>query len=159
MDQFHLIIVWFILILLIIILTIIMCKKCNGHDLDSNLDSELVEGFSERHDDHDRRSGYYYDYYDYFNNKYCDDCGHKSRRSCSSCLNCGFCVTYDGYGECVPGDESGPYFREDCQYWEFNNPWARYPYSSIFPSVTPPQYLAYEYGYANPPYPSKFRKY
>lgn len=72
-----------------------------------------------------------------YHKKYCPSCGTKSRKSCSKCLNCGFCVTSDGHGECVPGDSNGPYFRDDCMYWEYGYNYADsfYPYSHIFPSA------------------------
>lgn len=101
----------FILIIVIIFLTTpTICKK-----LDFN-----KEGF--------------YTYYGYYK-KYCPSCGWRSRYSCSKCTNCGYCITPNGYGECVPGDSSGPYFREDCYHWEYGDPYYYYPYSHIFPAV------------------------
>ncbi len=64
----------------------------------------------------------FYTYYGYYK-KYCPSCGWRSRYSCSKCTNCGYCITPSGYGECVPGDSSGPYFREDCQSWIFGFYW------------------------------------
>lgn len=49
--------------------------------------------------------------------RYCGSCGHKSELTCSDCVNCGFCITSNGHGQCVPGDERGPYFTEDCVKW------------------------------------------
>ena len=54
--------------------------------------------------------------------KYCKSCGEKSRGECNNCINCGYCLTPNGYGQCVTGDEQGPYFREDCKDYEYNNP-------------------------------------
>ena len=54
--------------------------------------------------------------------KYCKSCGEKSRSKCNNCVNCGYCLTPNGYGQCVTGDEKGPYFREDCVDYEYNNP-------------------------------------
>lgn len=53
---------------------------------------------------------------------YCSECGTKGRRRCGECVNCGFCYTPNGYGECIPGDENGPYFREDCLNYEYTTP-------------------------------------
>ena len=53
---------------------------------------------------------------------YCGGCGYKNRGNCRNCLDCGFCINYNGYGECVPGDSSGPYFRSDCASWEYGRP-------------------------------------
>lgn len=58
----------------------------------------------------------FYYYYDY--PRYCTHCGGKGRFSCNNCENCGYCITPDGYGECVSGDANGPYFREDCIAYE-----------------------------------------
>ena len=77
--------------------------------------------------------GFYTDYGYY--KRYCPSCGWRSRNSCSKCTNCGYCITASGYGECVPGDSSGPYFRSDCMYWEYGDPYYCYPYSHIYPVV------------------------
>jgi len=103
-----------ILILWICALAVILLTtplKCNGVDMEK-------EGF--------------YTYYGYYK-KYCPSCGWRSRHSCSKCTNCGWCVNRSGYGECVPGDSSGPYFREDCVYWEYGSPYYN---SNIFPVIT-----------------------
>jgi hypothetical protein len=47
----------------------------------------------------------------------CPNCGHRDPMRCSECVDCGWCVTPNGYGECVPGNEDGPYFRRDCVQW------------------------------------------
>ena len=53
---------------------------------------------------------------------YCRNCGNKSRGACAACVNCGYSINQFGIGECVPGDASGPYFRQDTLYWEYGNP-------------------------------------
>ncbi len=63
-----------------------------------------------------------------FGNISCNDCGRKDRLNCSQCLNCGYCVTATGNTECTAGDYMGPYFRDDCLFWEYNSP--QYLYSS-----------------------------
>jgi len=65
--------------------------------------------------------------------KYCSSCGYKSRRGCAKCVNCGICVTPNGYSECLPGDSSGPYFRNDCSFWNFGRSY--YPYNHIEPVI------------------------
>lgn len=57
----------------------------------------------------------------YFPFRYCRSCGYRSRRQCNKCTNCGFCVPYRGKGNCVPGDNRGPYFRSDCVDWEYGD--------------------------------------
>lgn len=84
-------------------------------------------------------------YYGHFKS-YCPSCGWRSRNSCSKCTNCGYCITASGYGECVPGDSSGPYFRSDCLYYEYGSPYEYYPYSHLFPVVKTRSVYPY-YGY------------
>ncbi len=74
----------------------------------------------------------FYTYNSYYK-KYCPSCGWRSRTACSKCINCGFCVNNKGQGECVPGDSQGPYFREDCAYWEYGSPYRYYPYANLYP--------------------------
>jgi len=53
---------------------------------------------------------------------YCGDCnsrGRKGMNACLSCNNCGWCVDPNGYGSCVLGDYTGPYFA-DCAQYMFN---------------------------------------
>lgn len=70
-----------------------------------------------------RTYGRYYfpSYYDLLGqfSRYCTQCGWKTRTTCSDCNNCGFCIDRDGVGKCEPGDSRGPYFREDCVFWEY----------------------------------------
>lgn len=75
--------------------------------------------------------------YPYFGMSYCDKCGDKGEFTCGNCSNCGFCISQFGSGECVPGDQYGPYFREDCIDWRYMKPGAipQYsPYHMFFPS-------------------------
>lgn len=76
----------------------------------------------------------FYSYSGYYK-KYCPSCGWRSRYSCDKCTNCGYCITASGYGECVPGDSSGPYFRSDCKFWSYNDEYFSYPFSHVFPIV------------------------
>lgn len=75
-------------------------------------------------------------YFPYLSFKgYCGGCGKLSREDCSSCTNCGFCTTIDGRKNCVPGDNFGPYFREDCADWEYSDPYQRNSKSHKYPNV------------------------
>jgi succinate dehydrogenase/fumarate reductase-like Fe-S protein len=68
-----------------------------------------------------RRPYYRYNFrYPYKYNKYCSECDNKSLYSCKNCINCGLCYNANGNIECVPGDARGPYFREECAYWQYN---------------------------------------
>ena len=70
--------------------------------------------------------------FDGYYKKYCPSCGTKDKHSCGTCVNCGFCITVDGYGECVPGNNQGPFFRSDCAVWEYGNP---YYYGQVYPAT------------------------
>jgi len=65
---------------------------------------------------------------------YCGDCGSRGRYNCSKCIDCGYCTSYDGSSECVPGDINGPYFRKDCVNWEYNYLWSR---NYVYPTIIP----------------------
>ena len=49
----------------------------------------------------------------------CPNCGQRDQWQCYECSTCGWCITPEGFGECVPGDQYGPYFRKDCLYWDY----------------------------------------
>lgn len=74
----------------------------------------------------------FYPYYDAYK-RYCGSCTGRTRRSCGKCLNCGWCMNSKGVGTCVAGDSHGPFFRDDCMYWEYGNPYYHYPNDHIFP--------------------------
>lgn len=86
-------------------------------------------------DSQDKKKEAFHTYHGYYK-QYCPSCGWRSRNTCSKCTNCGYCITASGYGECVPGDNNGPYFRSDCLYWEYGDPYYNYPYSNIYPVTT-----------------------
>lgn len=52
----------------------------------------------------------------------CPNCGKRSKSQCFTCGTCGWCVTPNGYGECVPGNKYGPFFRQDCVNWQYDPP-------------------------------------
>ena len=39
---------------------------------------------------------------------------------CFQCTDCSWGLTFGGWGECIPGNENGPYFREDCIAWQYH---------------------------------------
>ncbi len=53
---------------------------------------------------------------------YCKSCGNYGMNKCGSCANCGYCISPNGSGECVDGDQNGPYFRKDCIGWKYGMP-------------------------------------
>jgi hypothetical protein len=74
----------------------------------------------------------FYTYNSYYKH-HCPSCGWRNRKTCSSCLNCGFCTTAEGVGECVAGNSSGPFFRNDCAVWEYGDAYQYYPYANLYP--------------------------
>lgn len=51
--------------------------------------------------------------------QYCEDCNRRGKKglgACLSCTNCGWCVDPNGYGSCVLGDYTGPYFADCAQF-------------------------------------------
>ena len=110
----NMIILMWVVVMVVILLSInSKCEK-NGEKTGS------VEGF--------------YTYPGYYK-KYCGSCGWRSRYNCGKCTNCGYAINASGYGNCVPGDSSGPYFQDDALYWEYGDSNDYYPYSHVYPSV------------------------
>ena len=110
----------------------------------------------------------YYTCYESFDNtiqtkyiypRYCKSCGEKSRIRCNKCINCGYCFTPNGYGQCVTGDEKGPYFREDCVKYEYNNPIFSYFRSWFYPFFWKDKYNYDIRGYPESTYSSYIRRY
>jgi hypothetical protein len=119
MSQTFMILLWLLIFFVILLSTPLICNK-------------KTENFQT--------------YYGYFK-KYCGNCSIRDRVSCSSCTNCGTCITSNGSSECTPGDDNGPYFRKDCLYWEYGDPYYYYPYSNIFPIIkTKNVYPYFTYG-------------
>jgi len=49
-----------------------------------------------------------------------EDCYSKSNGECLNYTNCGICEKY-GNKTCQPGDNFGPFYKDDCQYWSYSN--------------------------------------
>lgn len=112
-----------LVILIFIIISLFASSQCKSY-------TKTNEGF-------DNSFGYY--------KTYCADCGTRTRSACSKCTNCGFCLTSSGIGSCSPGNDSGPSYRTDCQYWEYGDPYFYYQNSNVYPIVkirnTYPHYI------------------
>lgn len=93
----------FITVAFAILIYIIMCSDCENENCKDTKNEHYVV-YSER---------------DKWN---CKECGFLTRAQCGNCVNCGYCYDYRGRGQCVPGDENGPYFREDCADYEYISP-------------------------------------
>jgi hypothetical protein len=79
--------------------------------------------------------------------QYCGSCGELGKYNCNKCTNCGYCYTPNGGGECVPGDADGPFFREDCVAYEYNDP--NYRVGRVYPDTyywNDPYYISGYYG-------------
>jgi hypothetical protein len=83
----------------------------------------------------------------YFLPRYCGYCGYQNIYECKNCTNCGVCTTADGRSECINGDITGPYFREDCVSWEYQQqpPTTQVLVPSYYPTHIFPS-LDYRYG-------------
>lgn len=85
---------------------------------------------------------YGYNFYNQYDK--CKNCGDNSRDQCSACNNCGWCLHSDGYGQCVPGDVNGPYFRQDCYNWFHKYDYLQYPYHPYYNTVQINSYPGYK---------------
>lgn len=70
------------------------------------------------------------------------DCYGLPRNECLRYSNCGICMK-NGRSECMPGDEQGPFFKEDCQGWAYSNVYDRYIFGERVTTVTPPWSMFY----------------
>jgi hypothetical protein len=103
--------------------------ECHSRDLSINvINEEKNENYVSVHNNNENYSSLHHNNVDdehifYYNYPtFCKTCGELSRSKCNNCVNCGYCVSPRGNGECVAGDEYGPYFREDCAYYEYQRP-------------------------------------
>lgn len=54
-----------------------------------------------------------------FNTADCPNCGQRDKLQCFQCDGCGWAWNDKGYGECIPGNEQGPYFAKDTVEWQY----------------------------------------
>lgn len=125
MDRYVVILIWILIVAVILLSTPTKC---------------MIDGKTEG----------FYNYSSYFKSP-CSSCGWRTRYSCGKCTNCGFCRTASGIGSCEPGDSSGPFFRDDCMFWEYNDPYTYYPFSDLYPVIkTKSQYPTYRHKVRKP---------
>ena len=125
------------IIIAILLLATVRCEPNEHYKVDITSTKPLVKqaGFVGKHRNRRRRNRRRYGYVQnlgypmYVRNnmyprskRYCSTCGDKNNFECGQCVNCGTCVSERGVAKCVLGDQAGPYFREDCVQWQFNNP-------------------------------------
>lgn len=72
--------------------------------------------------------------------RYCNNCGELGQGGCNECFDCGYCYNENGVGECVSGDENGPYFRDDCYNYEYRVPFY---YNRLYPTYYDRLYSTY----------------
>lgn len=65
------------------------------------------------------------------------DCYSLPSGECMNYGNCGLCLK-DGVGTCVPGDEQGPLFKDDCQSWAYTNYNDRHVFGEKILTITNP---------------------
>jgi hypothetical protein len=65
------------------------------------------------------------------------DCYKLDPNQCLQYANCGLCIK-GKERTCVPGDEQGAFFKDDCQAWEYANRYDGYIFGEVRTSVTAP---------------------
>jgi hypothetical protein len=55
---------------------------------------------------------------------HCNTCNSKNFAQCLNCAECGFCIKGSS-GECVKGDQHGPYDGRLCDMWYHSDPFSR----------------------------------
>lgn len=53
------------------------------------------------------------------------DCYSEPLDKCLDHSNCGMCLDKNKGNSCLPGNQHGPFFREDCQKWKYTNRYDR----------------------------------
>ena len=80
------------------------------------------------------------------------DCYNLDNKTCLQYSNCGLCLK-DNKSTCLPGDEQGPFFVEDCQKWAYTNFYDGRTTDDKQTIITPPWntfYPIYEARYPSP---------
>ena len=81
-----------------------------------------------------------------------NDCYSLNNRDCMKYSNCGLCDQF-GRLECVPGDEQGPLFKDNCSQWIHTNYYDRHIFGEKVVTATPSWsqfYPEYELRYPSP---------
>lgn len=141
----------------ILIVLIIICMLLTMYTTDNkNVTESEVENYS--NEVFDRvNEGKNNDYWDNLahnleGTKKADDCYKLNQRDCLKYYNCGLCMK-DGVKECIPGDEQGPLFKEDCQGWIYTNYYDKFIFRDKCTTKTRPWntfYPEYEARYPSP---------
>lgn len=75
------------------------------------------------------------------------DCYNLPLNKCTKYSNCGICLNKDGTSECVPGDNEGPLFKDDCDKWIHTDYDARHGLAETITNMVDPwsKYYAHDY--------------
>jgi hypothetical protein len=116
-------------LLMIIVVAVILCfisvsNKENFADFNRDYDPDLLYTY-ELINYPNFISPYYLKNYNYLEladseplpAHVCKKCDKLKKEKCGLCQNCGWCIDEKGKGKCVPGDEKGPHFNNDCEIW------------------------------------------
>jgi hypothetical protein len=71
--------------------------------------------------------------------KITSDCYSLDKNQCLRTSNCGLCHNnYNNKMECVPGDEDGPLFKDNCEKWIYTNNYDRFIYGNKIIDIVDP---------------------
>lgn len=65
------------------------------------------------------------------------DCYKESQRDCMKYSNCGICYK-NGNAQCIPGDDQGPLFDDQCENWSFVDYYDNYIFGEKVTKTVPP---------------------
>ena len=70
------------------------------------------------------------------------DCYNEKPEDCMHYANCGICYR-QGKSKCIPGDVQGPYYTENCDYWQHTDFYDRHIFGEKVETTTAPWSRAY----------------
>ena len=65
------------------------------------------------------------------------DCYKETPRNCMKYSNCGLCYK-SGHAQCMPGDDDGPLFDDQCEYWQYTNYYDKHIFNEKITRLTRP---------------------
>ncbi len=80
------------------------------------------------------------------------DCYNLNEEDCMKYTNCGLCLN-NGKAKCIPGDDTGPLFKEGCDRWVHTNYRDRHLFGEKVVTIIPPhdyRYPDYEAWWPSP---------
>lgn len=131
----------------------LICEECENFDDHFMSDNKIPNQFnntSRRSNSSDDGEGFLWD--PLWKGKRALDCYNLNKRDCMKYSNCGLCLK-DGKSKCVPGDEQGPLFEENCEHWVHTNYYDRHIFDEKVTRISRPfdyHYPEYEVMYPSP---------